>query len=53
MYEKKSPWYDLNTGKVLQELPQIGIWAITQIYNVIVKTGYFPSLENRKNYHNS
>ena len=38
----KSPGYDLITGKVLQELPEVGLRAITQLFNSILRTGYFP-----------
>jgi hypothetical protein len=34
---KKAPGYDLITGKVLQELSQKGLRAITQIYNAILR----------------
>jgi hypothetical protein len=39
----KSPGYDLITGKVLQELPEPGIRAITQLYNGILRTGHYPN----------
>jgi hypothetical protein len=39
---KKSPGYDLITGKILKELPQKSLRAITQIYNATPKTEYFP-----------
>jgi hypothetical protein len=39
---KKSPGYDLINGKILKELSQKGLRAITQIYNAILQTGYFP-----------
>jgi len=38
----KAPGYDLITGKVLQELSQKGLSAITQIYNDILRIEYFP-----------
>ena len=38
----KAPGYDLITGKVLQELSQKGLRAITQIYNAILRIEYFP-----------
>ena len=38
----KSPGYDLITGKVLQELPETGMRAITQLFNSILRTGHFP-----------
>ncbi|PNF15162.1 hypothetical protein B7P43_G14817, partial [Cryptotermes secundus] len=39
---KKAPGYNLITGKVLKELPEKGIRYITQIFNAILSTGYFP-----------
>jgi potassium voltage-gated channel Eag-related subfamily H protein 8 len=39
---KKAPGYDLITGKVLKELSQKGLRAITQIYNAIIRNEYFP-----------
>jgi len=39
---KKSPIYDLVTGKGLKEVSQKGLRAITQIYNAIPQTEYFP-----------
>jgi len=39
---KKAPGYDLVTGKVLQELPDVGIRLLTYIFNAILRTGYFP-----------
>ena len=39
----KSPGYDLITGKVLQELPETGIRAITQLFNSIPRTGHYPN----------
>ena len=38
----KSPGYDLITGRILKELSHKGIRAITQIYNAILRLGYFP-----------
>jgi hypothetical protein len=38
----KAPGYDLITGRILKELPDIGIKAITLIFNSILRTGYFP-----------
>jgi hypothetical protein len=43
IHPKKAPGYDLITGKVLQELSQKGLRAITQIYNAILRIEYFPS----------
>ena len=42
IHSKKAPGYDLITGKVLQELSQKGLRAITQIYNAILRIEYFP-----------
>jgi hypothetical protein len=39
----KAPGYDLITGRILKELPDIEIKAITLIFNSILRTGYFPS----------
>ena len=39
---KKTPGYDLITGRILKEQPDIGIWAITQIFNSVLRTVYFP-----------
>ena len=36
IHPKKSPSYDLITGKILQELSQNDLTAITQIYNAIL-----------------
>jgi len=35
----KSPGYELITSRVLQELPDVGLCAITQIFNNILKPG--------------
>ena len=49
----KAPGYDLITGRILKELPDIGIRAITQIFNSVLRTGYFPGQWKRfPNYHN-
>jgi hypothetical protein len=37
----KAPGYDLITGRILKELPDIGIKAITLIFNSILRIGYF------------
>ena len=42
IHPKKAPGYDLITGKVLQELSQKGVRAITRIYNAILRIEYFP-----------
>jgi hypothetical protein len=41
IHPKKAPGYDLITGKVLRELSQKGLRAITQIYNAILRNEYF------------
>jgi hypothetical protein len=38
---KKSSGYDLITGKILKELPIIGIKYLTQLFNAVLFTGYF------------
>ena len=38
----KAPGYDLITGQILKELPDVGIKAITLIFNSILRIGYFP-----------
>jgi hypothetical protein len=40
---KKSSGYDLITGKILKELPTIGIKYLTQLFNVVLLKGYFPA----------
>jgi hypothetical protein len=40
---KKSPGYDLITGKILQKLPTIGIKYLTQLFNAVLLLDYFPS----------
>jgi hypothetical protein len=40
---KKSSGYDLITGKILKELPIIGIKHLTQLLNVVLLKGYFPA----------
>jgi hypothetical protein len=37
----KAPGYDL-TGIILKQLPEVGLLAITYIYNSILRTGYYP-----------
>lgn len=39
---KKMPEYDLITGRTLKELPESGIFYFTQLFNTILRTGYFP-----------
>jgi hypothetical protein len=40
---KKSPGYDLITGKILQELQVVGIQNLTQIFHAVMLTGHFPA----------
>jgi hypothetical protein len=40
---KKSSGYDLITGKILKELPIIGIKYLTQLFNAVLLKGYFPA----------
>jgi hypothetical protein len=40
---KKSLGYDLITGKILNELPIIGIKYLTQLFNAVLLKGYFPA----------
>jgi hypothetical protein len=35
--------YDLITGKIFQGLPIIGIKYLTQLFNAVLLTGYFPA----------
>jgi hypothetical protein len=38
---QKSPGYDLITGKILKELPTVGIKYFTQIFNAVLLLIYF------------
>jgi hypothetical protein len=40
--KKKAPGYDLITGNFLKDFPKKGLGAITQIYDAILQTDYFP-----------
>jgi hypothetical protein len=40
---KKSPEYNLITGKILKELSTIGIQYLTQLFNAVLLKGYFPA----------
>jgi len=42
----KAPGYDLITGEILKKLPEVGLSAVTYIYNSILRTGYFPGQWN-------
>lgn len=39
---KKAPGYDLITGRILKELPDIGFKFIAQIFNAILRIEHFP-----------
>lgn len=41
---KKSPGYDLIGGRILKELSTKGLQFLTQLYNSVLRTGYFPLL---------
>jgi hypothetical protein len=43
MRTKKAPGYDLITGRILKELPEVGLRAITLIFNSVMRTSYFPA----------
>jgi hypothetical protein len=43
MRTKKAPGYDLITGRILKELPEVGLRAITIIFNSVMRTGCFPA----------
>jgi hypothetical protein len=40
---KKLSGYGLITGKILKELPIAGIKYLTQLFNAVLLTGYFPA----------
>jgi hypothetical protein len=40
---KKSPGYDLITGKIIKELPIMGTKYLLQLFNVILLLNYFPN----------
>jgi hypothetical protein len=40
---KQSSGYDLFTGKILRELPTIGIKYLTQLFNAVLLQRYFPT----------
>lgn len=39
---RKAPGYDLITGKVLKELPNVAIKFITQLFNAVINREYYP-----------
>lgn len=39
---KKSPGYDLITGKCLMELPQVGIDYLTYLFNAVLRLSFYP-----------
>ena len=40
---KKAPRYDLITGKILKELPEIGVRFLSYLFNAIITKGFVPS----------
>jgi len=40
MLSKKGPGHELITGRILNELPDIGVRPVTQIFNSVLRTGY-------------
>jgi hypothetical protein len=40
---RKSAGYDLITGKILKDLPTIGIKYLTRIFNAVLFKGYVPA----------
>lgn len=40
---KKAPGFDLITGKILKELPDVCLKLITMLFNAIIRLSYFPS----------
>ena len=40
---KKAPGYDLIISKMIVELPEVAIKIITQLFNAVFRTHYFPS----------
>ena len=43
MRTNKAPSYDLITGRILKELPEVGLRAITLIFKSVMRSGYFPA----------
>jgi hypothetical protein len=43
LHPKKSSGYDLITGRILKELPIIGIKYLTQLFNAVLLKGHFPA----------
>jgi len=39
---KKSPGYDLITGRILKELSDVGLKYLTQLFNAVLRTSFFP-----------
>jgi predicted metallopeptidase len=39
---KKAPGYDLITGRILKELPEKGYIYLTQLYNAVLRTSFYP-----------
>jgi hypothetical protein len=38
---EKAPGYNLIIGRILKELPELGIIYFTQLFNAILRTGFF------------
>jgi len=47
----KMPTYDLITNQMLQKLPETEIKYITQLYNAVLRRGFFPPMEDSTNYY--
>jgi hypothetical protein len=46
------PGYELITGKILKELPTVGIKYLAQLFNTTILKGYFPR-QNGKSHRSS
>ena len=42
--KKKAPGYDLITSEILRHLPKKALIFLTQIYNAVLRTTYYPAL---------
>lgn len=42
IHPKKAPGYDLITGRVLQEMPEKGFVYLTQLFNSVLRTNFYP-----------
>lgn len=52
MKPNKAPGYDLITGSILKELPNVGHVFLTQLCNAILRSSYFPPQWKVANYNN-